>query len=307
MLTIGDSVRTGGRLARRPFLRVGSAGLAGLAGLTSLFGRSPTGMATAAPNDPAARFLRDRSVIFLFMHGGPSQFETFDPKSEGPSSAHSQTGAIATSIPGISFGSTFAELAKRADRLNIVRSFVTGDGNHDIKPVVGAATNRANLGSLYARVAGANRPATAMPTNVTLFPPAVIKDAGPPITDFGNFAAAGDLGPAFAPLVPGGSGAGSLPSSTGGSGGAISPRSAVPARSKTPPSIPSSGASPTPSIWRKRIHGLSSATTPRPSSGRNRSTRSGTTTSTTPIMASRSAGCSSSPAASASVGRGLSP
>ena len=153
MLTIGDSVRTGGRLARRPFLRVGSAGLAGLAGLTSLFGRSPTGMATAAPNDPAARFLRDRSVIFLFMHGGPSQFETFDPKSEGPSSAHSQTGAIATSIPGISFGSTFAELAKRADRLNIVRSFVTGDGNHDIKPVVGAATNRANLGSLYARIA----------------------------------------------------------------------------------------------------------------------------------------------------------
>ena len=204
MLTIGDSVRSGGRLARRPFLRVGSAGLAGLAGLSSLFGQSPQGIAAAAENGPAARFLRDRSVIFLFMHGGPSQFETFDPKTEGPSNVHAQTGAIATSIPGISFGSTFAELAKRAHLLNIVRSFVTGDGNHDIKPVVGAATNRANLGSLYARVAGANRPATAMPTNITLFPQAVIKDAGPPITDFGNFAAAGDLGPAYAPLVPGG-------------------------------------------------------------------------------------------------------
>ena len=191
MLTIGDSVRIGSRLSRRPFLRVGSAGLAGLAGLSSLFGQSPQGIAAAAENGPAARFLRDRSVIFLFMHGGPSQFETFDPKTEGPSNVHAQTGAIATSIPGISFGSTFAELAKRAHLLNIVRSFVTGDGNHDIKPVVGAATNRANLGSLYARVAGASRPATAMPTNITLFPPAVIKDAGPPITDFGNFAAAG--------------------------------------------------------------------------------------------------------------------
>ena len=82
------------------------------------------------------------------------------------------TGAIATSIPGISFGSTFAELAKRAHLVNVVRSFVTGDGNHDIKPVVGAATNRANLGSLYARVAGANRPRTARPTNFPPLPPA---------------------------------------------------------------------------------------------------------------------------------------
>jgi len=205
MLTIGDSVRSGGRLARRPFLRVGGTGLAGLAGLSALLGRSPGGLAAAPPNEPAARFLRDRSVVFLFMHGGPSQFETFDPKTEGPSNVHAQTGAIATSIPGISFGSTFVELAKRAHLLNIVRSFVTGDGNHDIKPVVGRATSGANIGSLYARVAGANRPDTAMPTNIALFPPAVIGDAGPPITDFGNFASAGDLGPACAPLVPGGS------------------------------------------------------------------------------------------------------
>jgi hypothetical protein len=159
MLTIGDSVRSGGRLARRPFLRVGGTGLAGLAGLSALLGRSPGGLAAAPPNEPAARFLRDRSVVFLFMHGGPSQFETFDPKTEGPSNVHAQTGAIATSIPGISFGSTFVQLAKRAHLLNIVRSFVTGDGNHDIKPVVGRATSGANIGSLYARVAGANRPA----------------------------------------------------------------------------------------------------------------------------------------------------
>jgi len=203
MLTIGDTVRVGGGLARRSFLRVGSAGLAGLAGLPGFLGQV-AGAGRAFAGDGVKPYLRDRSVIFLFMHGGPSQFETFDPKSEGPSNVHSQTGDIATSIPGISFGSAFPQLAKRAHLLNLVRSFVTGDGNHDIKPVVGTATQRANIGSLYARVAGPMRPTTAMPTNVTLFPHAVLKDAGPPITQFGDFTSAGDLGPTYAPLVPGG-------------------------------------------------------------------------------------------------------
>jgi len=203
MLTIEDTVRVGGGLARRSFLRVGSAGLAGLAGLPGFLGQvAGAGRASAA--EGLKPYLRDRSVIFLFMHGGPSQFETFDPKSEGSSNVHSQTGDIATSIPGVAFGSTFPQLAKRAHLLNIVRSFVTGDGNHDIKPVVGMATQRANIGSLYARVAGPMRPATAMPTNVTLFPHAVLTSAGQPITQFGDFTAAGDIGPIYAPLVPGG-------------------------------------------------------------------------------------------------------
>ncbi len=203
MLTFANSMHSGGALARRSFLRVGGAGMAGLlgAGLPGIGGPGIGGAAEAA-----RPFLRDKSVIFLFMHGGPSQFETFDPKSEGTSNVRSQTGDIPTSIAGINFGATFAQLATRAHLFNTVRSFVTGDGNHDIKPVVGVATQRANMGSLYSRVAGPMRPATAMPTNITLFPPAVIKDAGPPITDFGNFASAGDLGPSYAPLVPGGGG-----------------------------------------------------------------------------------------------------
>jgi len=203
MLTFGDERRGAGGFARRSFLRVGSAGLAGLAGLPAFLGQVSDPVAASAA-EGLKPYLRDRSVIFLFMHGGPSQFETFDPKSEGLSNVHSQTGDVATSIPGISFGATFPQLAKRAHLLNIVRSFVTGDGNHDIKPVVGAATQRANIGSLYARVAGPMRPATAMPTNVTLFPHAVLDGAGPPITQFGDFTSAGDLGPTYAPLVPGG-------------------------------------------------------------------------------------------------------
>ncbi len=186
-----------GRTVRREFLRAGGLALAGW-GLGS-------GRASAAT---AARLLKDRSVIFLFMHGGPSQFETFDPKMDAPSSIRSATGEIATRIPGVTFGSTFQGLAQRADRLNIVRSFVTGNGNHDIKPIMSPETLNANLGSLYSRVAGPLRAETAMPTNAALFPRAVDAEAGPAINSFGNFEATGPLGNAFAPFVPGATAAG---------------------------------------------------------------------------------------------------
>lgn len=203
MFTFEDTIRTGRRMARRPFLQVG-ASLGGLAasGLLGGLGRGLS-VAEAATIRSLAR---DRSVIFLFMHGGPSQFETFDPKRDGPAHARSVTGEIATSIPGVFFGSTFEKLAARAHLFNVVRSFVTGDGNHDIKPVVGRATLGANMGSLYARATGVLRADTAMPTNVALFPQAVDAEAGPAITDFGNFESAGEFGGSYAPLVPGGGG-----------------------------------------------------------------------------------------------------
>ncbi|MFM8891614.1 MAG: DUF1501 domain-containing protein, partial [Planctomycetia bacterium] len=199
LLSFADRVRIGSQVTRRNFLRVG--GLAGgLAGVPALV--------RAAADHPAA--LRDRSVIFVFMHGGPSQFETFDPKDDGPAQARSLTGRIATSIPGVSFGGTFEQLAKRAHLFNVVRSFVTGDGNHDIKPVVGKQTLGANIGSLYSRVAGVVRPQSGVPTNAALFPQAVLPSAQPAVRDFGDFTSAGELGGAYAPIVPGGGGGGFL-------------------------------------------------------------------------------------------------
>ena len=183
------------RSPRREFLRIGGAGLAGLT--------LPQFLAQQASANNSKSPLRDKSVVFLFMHGGPSQFETFDPKMNASSSIRSATGEIATSIPGVTFGSTFEKLAQRAHLFNIVRSFVTGDGNHDIKPVVSKDTLKANLGSLYSRVAGPIRKQSAMPTNVALFPRAVDPDAGPAIDNFGNFESSGEFGSAFAPFVPG--------------------------------------------------------------------------------------------------------
>ena len=195
MLTFFDRSH---RASRRAFLQVGSLGLGGL----SLPGFLAAKAAAAQGGPP----LRDKSVIFLFLHGGPSQLETFDPKMTAPAEIRSATGEIPTTLPGITFGGTFPKLAAQAQRLAIVRSFTTGDGNHDIKPIVGRNTRGANMGSLYARVAGANHPETGIPTNIALFPRALEPSRLPPVLQFGNFMATGSLGSAMQPFVPGGGG-----------------------------------------------------------------------------------------------------
>ena len=187
MIKIGDK-------DRRSFLRVGTLG----AGASAL--SLPQFLEAAALSPP---MVKDRSVVFVFMHGGPSQTETFDPKMDQPSGIRSATGEVATSIPGLTFGATFPKLAKLAHKLAVVRSFTTGTGAHDIKPIVGKNSLDANIGSLYARVAGANDPATGMPRNVALYPKSVNPEAMEIIRKFGDFAATGPLGASYSPFEPG--------------------------------------------------------------------------------------------------------
>jgi len=184
--------------SRRSVLKIGALGLGG--GVFTL----PQFLA-AKSIQPG--LVKDRSVVFLFMHGGPSQTETFDPKMDQPSGIRSATGEISTSLPGVTFGSTFPKLAKLAHKLAIIRSFTTGTGAHDIKPIVGKNSLGANIGSLYARVAGANDPASGIPRNVALYPKAVDPEAMPMIKKFGDFADPGPLGAAFSPYEVGEGGA----------------------------------------------------------------------------------------------------
>jgi hypothetical protein len=195
MFTICDPGPAG--CNRRAFIRIGALGLGGLS-LSQVLG---TGAAAAEKT-----LWTGRSVIFLFQHGGPSQFETFDPKMTAPEGIRSLTGAINTTLPGISFGSTFTQLAQRAHKLAVVRSYVPGDANHDAKPIVHRETLGANLGALYARVVGLNHPATGIPTNMLLYPHALGSGAQPPVQGLGNFPATGPLGNAYAPFMPGGGG-----------------------------------------------------------------------------------------------------
>ncbi len=190
------SRRSRGRgFSRRSFLHAGSLALGGLT--------LPQLLRAQAASGSAGGFLKDKSVVFVFMHGGPPQTETFDPKMDAPSGIRSAIGEIKTTIPGITFGSAFPKLAQRAQQMAIIRSFQSGDQVHDIKPIVGKESLQANLGSLYARVAGTNRPKTGIPSNVALFPQAVDPDAMPAVDLFGHFDASGNLGRAYAPFVAG--------------------------------------------------------------------------------------------------------
>ena len=72
---------------------------------------------------------RPRSLITLWLSGGPSQLETWDPHPGtvigGP------TKAIATSIPGVQIASSFPRLADQMHHLSVIRSLVSKEGDHD--------------------------------------------------------------------------------------------------------------------------------------------------------------------------------
>lgn len=183
--------------SRRDFLRIGGLGLGGLTLMDLLAAKAKAG---------ERNILTGKSVIFLFMHGGPPQTEMFDPKMGAPVEVRSAIGEIDTALPGITFGTTLQRLAPLAKKFSVVRSFATGDANHDIKPIVGKETAGANIGALYAKLAGTNHPTTGMPRNVALFPRAVDPEAQKEVTQFGRFDSAGQLGTTYAPFVPGGDG-----------------------------------------------------------------------------------------------------
>ena len=189
MLTLRDA-------SRRDFLRIGTLGLGGL---------SLPGLLSGA-DSPGERLGQDRSVVFLFLHGGPSQIETFDPKMTAPEGIRSATGEVKTRVPGVTFGSSFPRLARLANQLSVVRSFVPGDGNHDIKPIVGRDSFQSNLGAVCSHLRGPNDALTGLPTNLALFPRAVEPKAGPKQDTFGKFDATGVFGPACAPFMPGAGG-----------------------------------------------------------------------------------------------------
>ena len=108
-------------LDRRNLLKLGGLGLAGLGWLT------PVGqlLADQAERQPG----RARSIILLWMAGGPSQLETFDPHPESPIAGGSK--AIATAAKGIKLAEKFGHLAGSMDKVALVRSLVSKEGDHE--------------------------------------------------------------------------------------------------------------------------------------------------------------------------------
>jgi len=154
------------RPTRRDFLQVGGLGLSGIT-LSQLL----ASQAIAKENGSA--FIQDKSVILLYLSGGASHIETFDPKMDAPDGTRSVTGAVKTRLPGVTFGGTFPRLAAHADKLAIVRSFSHKVGGHEEAHVhvlsggtdsVGKQQLGFSMGSCYARLRGTNHPDSGMPT-----------------------------------------------------------------------------------------------------------------------------------------------
>lgn len=100
-----------GPLSRREFLHVGALGTGGLL-LPELF----------AARAAADQLSFDTSVILLYLHGGPSQLETYDLKPNAPLEYRSIFSPIPTTVPGMEICELFPEQAKLADKFSLVRS-----------------------------------------------------------------------------------------------------------------------------------------------------------------------------------------
>lgn len=74
----------------------------------------------------------DFSCIFIFLAGGASQYETFDPKPQAPAEIRGLWNAIPTNVPGTSICEKLPLLAQRMDKVALIRSWQGKDGGHDI-------------------------------------------------------------------------------------------------------------------------------------------------------------------------------
>jgi hypothetical protein len=107
------------RLDRRCLMQAGTLGLLGSLGLPHL--------ATASTDNG---FGRAKQCLFLFMWGGPSQLDTFDPKPEAPLEVRGPFGVIDTNVPGLRFSEHFRRVSQQADKLALLRSLSHDDPAH---------------------------------------------------------------------------------------------------------------------------------------------------------------------------------
>jgi hypothetical protein len=107
------------QLSRRDWMKLSAAGVIGYS-MSGWLGR----LAAAAAGNPA----RKRACILLWMNGGPSQMDTFDMKP-----GHKNGGTykeIATNVPGIKISEHMPKIAKHIDKMAIIRSMQTKEGDH---------------------------------------------------------------------------------------------------------------------------------------------------------------------------------
>src|SRR5437870_485838 len=111
------------RLSRRGLVHAGVLGTAGLS-----LGGLLRANAADAPSGAAGK--SDKSVILLWMRGGPSHIDMWDPKPDAPAEFRGEFGTIGTNVPGIQLTDMLPMSAAMMDKWSIVRSLNHGDAGH---------------------------------------------------------------------------------------------------------------------------------------------------------------------------------
>jgi hypothetical protein len=153
MLLLGQQrSRTCQGLTRRAFVQVGASSVLGLslADLLRLRAQGP-----AASTGPA------RSVLLLWLWGGPAHLDTWDPKPGAPLEFRGPFSAIATRTTGVRVCELFPQVARLSDRYTLLRSLHTGSNDHGVAGTIGLTGSAAGGVQLDGKqLPGGVRPAT---------------------------------------------------------------------------------------------------------------------------------------------------
>ena len=110
-------------VGRRDFIQLGFGALGGL-GFSELLSLRAS---AAQVRGVSASHV---NCILVWLDGGPSHYETFDPKPDAPVDIRGEFKSIPTAIPGVHFSEVIPNLAKIADKFAVVRSICHKDPNH---------------------------------------------------------------------------------------------------------------------------------------------------------------------------------
>ncbi len=108
---------------RREFMRLGGAGLLGLslADILRLQAEQPKGTGPA-PGQPKNGWGSAKQVLMIYLQGGPSHIDIWDPKPDAPSNVRGDFKPIRTKVPGIQLSEVMPKLAQQIDRATLIRS-----------------------------------------------------------------------------------------------------------------------------------------------------------------------------------------
>jgi hypothetical protein len=180
------------RVSRREALRQGAAGAASLA-LAGCLGAKTYAASEATP--PA----KAKSVIQIFLWGGMSHNDTWDPKPEsGREYMGDFTATVDTNVSGIKLGAIFPQLAKQADKYSLIRSMTHRNNGHETAAYLmqtghlpGERISYPSVGAVFAL--------SKNQTYKGLIPPYVVLTSPQ-----GRFSEEGFLGPMYKPFATGG-------------------------------------------------------------------------------------------------------